>query len=47
MVFSVLLKNGLPDEASARRSIARLPATLASGARVVTQPEPGTVFYTR
>ncbi|HOD28393.1 MAG TPA: AAA family ATPase [Syntrophales bacterium] len=47
MVFSVLLKNGLPDEASARRSIARLPAALASGARVVTQPEPGTVFYSR
>ena len=47
MVFSVLLKNGLPDEASARLSIARLPAALASGARVMTQPEPGAVFYTR
>ena len=47
MVFAVLLKDGLPDEASARRSIAQLPAALASGAGVMTQPEPGTVFYTR
>jgi general secretion pathway protein A len=47
MVFSIVLKDGLPDETSARQSITRLPAILASGAGVMKNPEQDTVFYTR
>jgi general secretion pathway protein A len=47
MVFNILLRDGLPDEASARTTIASLPHALASGASVLKEVEKGTVFYTR
>jgi len=47
VVFSIVLKYGCPDEASALQAIARLPAALASGARVLNGMDRETVFYTR
>ncbi|MBN2439082.1 MAG: AAA family ATPase [Deltaproteobacteria bacterium] len=47
MVFAILLKEGFPDEAAARRSIARLPGALALEAGVFMHQEKDTVFYTR
>jgi general secretion pathway protein A len=47
MVFSIMLKDGFPDETAARRSITRLPDALASGAGVFKNLEKDTVFYTR
>jgi general secretion pathway protein A len=47
MVFSIILKDGYPDEASARQSITRFPAALASGAGVLKDMGRDTVFYTR
>jgi general secretion pathway protein A len=47
MVFSITLKDGFPDETTARRRIARLPDALASEAGVLKNLEQDTVFYTR
>ena len=47
MIFSIMLKDGFPDEAAARLSIARLPDTLATEAGVLKNLEQDTVFYTR
>jgi hypothetical protein len=47
VVFCIALKDGYPDEASAAKSIARLPMVLASGARVLKNLDQDTVFYTR
>jgi general secretion pathway protein A len=47
VVLSITLKDGYPDEASAAKSIARLPIVLASGARVLKNLDKDTVFYTR
>jgi general secretion pathway protein A len=47
VVFSILLKDGFPDETSARQKIAALPASLASRAAVINRFEENTVFYTR
>jgi hypothetical protein len=47
VVLSITLKDGYPDEASAAKSIARLPIVLASGARVLKDLDKDTVFYTR
>lgn len=47
VVFSIVMKDGYPDEASANRGIALLPAALASGARVLAGMDRDTVFYTR
>lgn len=47
VVFSIVLKDGCPDEASALQAVARLPAALASGARVLNGMDRETVFYTR
>ena len=41
------MKDGYPDEASARQIIKRLPAALASGARVLKGMDQDTVYYTR
>jgi general secretion pathway protein A len=47
MVFSIMLKDGFPDETTARRNITRLPDILASEAGVLKNLEQDTVFYTR
>jgi hypothetical protein len=47
MVFIIVLKDGSPDETTARQKITRLPASLASGAGVMKNLEQDTVFYTR
>jgi hypothetical protein len=47
VVFCITLKNGYPDEASAARSITRLPIVLASGAKVLKNLDKDTIFYTR
>jgi general secretion pathway protein A len=47
VVFNVVLKDGFPDETSARQKIAALPAALASRAAVINHFEKDTVFYTR
>ena len=47
MVFSIMLKDGFPDETAARRSITRLPDALTSEAGVLKNLEQDTVFYTR
>ena len=47
MVFSIMLKDGFPDETAARLSITRLPDALASEAGVLKNLEQDTVFYTR
>ena len=47
MVFAIVLKDGFPDETTARQRITRLPAALASGAGVMKSPQQDTVFYTR
>ena len=47
MVFSIILRDGFPDEVTARRSITRLPDALASEAGVLKNLEQDTVFYTR
>ena len=47
MIFSIMLKDGFPDETAARLSITRLPDALASKAGVLKDLEKDTVFYTR
>jgi general secretion pathway protein A len=47
MVFSIILKDGFSDEATARQSITRLPSALAFEAGVLKNLEKDTVFYTR
>ena len=47
MVFIIMLKDGFPDETTARQSITRLPAALAFKAGVLKNLERDTVFYTR
>lgn len=47
MIFTIVLKDGSPDEITARQRITRLPTALAPGARVIKNPEQDTVFYTR
>jgi general secretion pathway protein A len=47
VLFSIILKDGAPDEASARQIITRLPAALATEAGVLKNFEPDTVFFTR
>jgi general secretion pathway protein A len=47
VVFTVVLKDGMPDETSARHAITRLPAALASEAGVLKPFAPDTVFFTR
>jgi general secretion pathway protein A len=47
VIFSVVLKDGFPDEITARQKIAALPAVLASRADVIKNPDKDTVFYTR
>ena len=44
MVFSVVLKDGFSDEASARQKIASLPAALASRASVISTLRKGYRF---
>jgi hypothetical protein len=46
-VFSIMLKDGFPDETAAWHSITRLPDALASEAGVLKNLEQDTVFYTR
>jgi hypothetical protein len=41
------LRDGFPDETTARKSITRLPDALASEAGVLKNLEQDTVFYTR
>ena len=47
MLFTVLWKDGFPDETSARQNLAGLPAALAANAGVVKTPGPDTVYYSR
>ena len=47
VVFAIVMKDGYPDEASARQVIKRLPAALASGARVLKGMDQDAVYYTR
>ncbi|MCX5837508.1 MAG: AAA family ATPase [Deltaproteobacteria bacterium] len=47
MVFTIVLRDGFPDETTARKSITRLPDALASEAGVLKNLEQDTVFYTR
>ncbi|MFH2119155.1 MAG: AAA family ATPase [Pseudomonadota bacterium] len=47
MIFSIVLKDGFLDEASARQGIIRLPDALAFTAGVLKNLEKDTVFYTR
>ncbi len=47
MLFTVQLKDGFPDEATARQHLAGLPPALAAGAGVVKTPESDTVYYSR
>jgi len=47
VVFSIIMKDGYPDESAANQGIARLPAAQASGARVLKGMDKDTVFYTR
>lgn len=47
MLFTVQLKDGFPDEATARQHLAGLPPALAVGAGVAKTPESDTVYYSR
>lgn len=47
VVFSIMMKNGYPDAASAGQALAALPAGLSAGGRVLTEINRETVFYTR
>jgi general secretion pathway protein A len=47
MVFTIILRDGFPDEATARQSITRLPDALAVEAGVLKKLEQDIVFYTR
>lgn len=47
VVFSIVLKEGYLDEMTANQGITRLPAALASGARVLKNFDKDTVFYNR
>jgi general secretion pathway protein A len=47
VVFSIVMKNGYPDEASAGRALAALPAGLTTGAGILKDINTDTVFYTR
>lgn len=43
--FDVILKEGFADEEAARRAIAGLPPSVSSGARIITQWDRDTVFF--
>ncbi len=47
VVFSMFMRNGYPDAASAGQALAALPAALAAGAIVLKDLDKETVFYTR
>ena len=47
VVFSIFMRNGYPDAASAGQAMAALPAALTAGARVLKDLDKETVFYTR
>jgi general secretion pathway protein A len=47
VVFSIFMRNGYPDTASAGQAMAALPAALTAGARVLKDLDKETVFYTQ
>lgn len=47
VVFSIFIRNGYPDAASAGQAMAALPAALTAGAIVLMGLDKETVFYTR
>ena len=47
VVFSIMMKHGYPDAASAGQAMAALPAGLSAGGRVLKEINRETVFYTR